>query len=163
MNASDAPRTIRFIDIENLTGTGCLCEDAVRVTQVFIDQVSPRCVGDHEVLAVSHERNAPAAFLGWNGSAQFLLRPGHDGADLALLAELENVEFLATRYNRVVIASGDHAFAPTITALKAAGIDVLVIGPVGHVARQVRLAAGPSCITYVTTPTDLAARHALAA
>lgn len=163
MDTSDAPRTIRFIDIENLAGTGRLCEDAVRVTQVFIDRLSPRRVGDHEVLAVSHERNAVAAFFGWSGSAQLLMRHGHDGADLALLTELDNLEFLATRYDRLVIASGDHAFAPAITALKAAGLDVLVIGPAGHVARQVRLAAGPSCITYVATPTELATHHALAA
>lgn len=157
------PRTIRLIDIENMAGTSQLSELLVRVTQVLIEQVAPKNVADHEVVAVSHDQNAQEAFFSWGGPAQFRLRQGHDGADLALLAELADIEFICARYDRVVIASGDRAFAPAITELTAAGVEVLVIAPAGHTSRAIRRAVPSTGLLYMRTPTDIAAQTALAA
>lgn len=153
MDANPKFRTMRLIDVENLAG-GPLTD--VAAIQALIEQVIPKGPGDQEVVAVSGDDNAIATFFVWNGPARFLLRRGHDGADLALLGELRDVAFLRARFERVVIASGDHAFAPAIAALMSAGMEVIVIGPTRGTAKSVR-AARPSAMKYLNPPVGHAA------
>ncbi|TNB74195.1 NYN domain-containing protein [Arthrobacter sp. BB-1] len=46
-------------------------------------------------------------------------------------------------YDRVVLASGDHAFAYAVAALKAEGVQVIVIRPDTGFSNRMRLVAGP--------------------
>ena len=69
-------------------------------------------------------------------------RHGPDGADTALLDVLGDLEWIAQRYDRVVIGSGDHCFAPVVMGLAQHGILAGVVAPKGSVSNSLgRLAA----------------------
>lgn len=62
---------------------------------------------------------------------------GIDGADRALLAEAAPA-FVSTHDDRVVVASGDHGFAPLVVELDAAGVWVCVVNRREALARRLR-------------------------
>lgn len=116
-------RTLHVVDIENLAGGsgGCADEAVARYRETV--RVAP---GDHAVIA-SGPTMLVAAAHAWPGACVRLGR-GLDGADDALLEELDP-GFVAAHYDRVVIGSGDHAFAPAVVALRRLGVAVIVVGP----------------------------------
>lgn len=121
-------RTLFVVDIENMVGSHDLSQGDVSKAQRRINRAVEAFEGDHTVIAASHH-NALAMFYGWAGSAQRLTRSGPDGADRALLESVADIQWVAERYQSVVVASGDHAFAFAVAALKAAGVAVIVIRP----------------------------------
>jgi hypothetical protein len=135
-------RSLYVIDIENMVGS---CElssaDAEKIRIRVHLTVAPRD-SDHTVIAASHY-NAPAAYFGWAGTAQRLARSGKDGADTALLDAISDAAWVADHYDRVVLASGDHAFTYAVAALKAEGVQVIVIRPDTGLSNRMRLVAGP--------------------
>ncbi|MGW1799206.1 NYN domain-containing protein [Streptomyces sp. NPDC001984] len=138
-------RALYLIDIENMA---CSCKVSVAEVAKIRTRVHAAVgpvLGDHTVIAASH-RNAPATYFGWTGSVQRLARSGKDGADTALLEVIEDAAWVASRYTRVVIASGDHAFAYAVAALKAAGCEVIVIPPDTGFSLKMRVAAGPDVV-----------------
>lgn len=138
-------RTLYLVDIENMVGRSELTGGEVAQAQNRIcTAVQPR-TGDHTVIAASHH-NALAMIYGWIGSAQRKMRSGIDGADLALLESVADIRWVAARYRRVVIASGDHAFAFAVASLRAAGVEVIVIRPDRGLSSAIRRAAGPNVV-----------------
>jgi hypothetical protein len=119
-----AGRTLHVIDIENLVGGSGA--GAAAVALVLSTYRSTVTVGadDHAIIGAGPTL-AVAAGLAWPG-ARLVLGRGVDGADRALLAAID-ADFVATHYDRVVIASGDHAFAPLVGALRSRGVAVAVI------------------------------------
>lgn len=163
MKTSSPPRSLRLIDAENMAGRSQLSSSAVRAAQARLERAAPRGAADHEVVAVSGTGNAREAFYSWAGPARFLLGKGHDGAEIALLAEVTDVEFIRSRYDRVVVASGDGRFASAVCALRSAGVEVLVIAPKGGTARSIRKAAGSDNIVYLASRSGAAAHAGHAA
>jgi hypothetical protein len=92
---------------------------------------------DQFVIACSHFAFTVIGFC-WPG-LQYLLRSGPDGADLALLAAARS-DRIAARFPRVVIASGDHIFAPAVTDLSTSGCQVTVASRRGRLSRMLELA-----------------------
>lgn len=135
-------RTLYLVDIENMACSSHLTHEDVARTQRRIHGAVEPQRGDHTVIAASHH-NALATYFGWTGSAQRRARSGHDGADMALLEVIEDIEWVVSRYQRVVVASGDHIFAFAVAQLKAAGLEVIVIPPDRGLSTEMRLAAGP--------------------
>lgn len=135
-------RTLYVIDVENMAGS---CElsavDVAKIRTRIHMTVEPRS-GDHTVIGASHF-NAAAAYFGWSGTVQRLARSGKDGADMALLDAISDVSWIADHYDRIVLASGDHAFAYAVAALKAEGVQVIVIRPDAGFSNRMRLVAGP--------------------
>jgi len=114
-------RTLHVIDIENLAGgSGGNAAAAIAAYRTTV-RVAP---GDHIVIGSGPTMLVEAAHA-WPG-ARVLLGRGLDGADRALLDELDP-GFVRTHYDRVVIASGDHAFGPLVAALRALAVVVLVV------------------------------------
>jgi hypothetical protein len=105
-----------------------------------------------EDLAViaSNGKLAMAAGLSWPGA---LLRIGRgaDGADLALLAEAP-LDWVASRFDRVVIGSGDGIFVDLVRQLRLHGRRVTVVGRSGSVAGKLRRAADVTLIPRFTGP-----------
>lgn len=132
-------RALFLVDLENLLGDP---SDYAGVAEAM-----GRCLiagrwvpGDHLVVA-GHPHLVLVARTATGLSFQALRAPrGPDGADRALLSALTPA-FLADRYHRVVIASGDHAFAGLAAELGGRGIPVWVVGRSGSVAAELRLAA----------------------
>lgn len=121
------PRTLYLVDLENVAGASEICYRDVATAQRRIQAAIPAGDGDQTVIAASHHNGA--ACLGWKGPVLRKWRSGPNGADLALLEHVEDIAWTADRFDRVVIASGDQAFALTVRALKNAGIDVVVVRP----------------------------------
>lgn len=139
-------RTLFLVDIENMVGSCDLSYGDVAQAQRRINgAVEPR-PGDHTVIAASHH-NALPMFYGWAGSAQRKVRSGQDGADKALLEAVADVQWIADRYQRVVVASGDNAFAFAVAALKTAGVTVIVIRPDLGFSPAMARAAGRSVVS----------------
>jgi hypothetical protein len=83
--------------------------------------------GDAVMVAVGTS-NAATAFFALPTSIQRLVGRGCDGADLALLAAGE-FDWARKCFERVIVASGDHIFAPRIQQWSSAGLPVeLVLG-----------------------------------
>ena len=123
-NINTAMRELHLIDIENELGSGQVkAEDIARFRSFYL-KANNVPADAHIVVAASSSQNLLEAAFGWPGVRTVWL-PGHDGADRALLeiAYEENVE---KRYEKVVIASGDHIFAEAAEALQDLGVRVKV-------------------------------------
>lgn len=138
-------RTLYLIDIENMVGRSALTISDVTKMQHRINSAIRPSEGDHTVIAASHH-NAPAMMFGWRGSAERKMQSGADGADRALLDSLNDIQWIAAHYQRVVITSGDHAFTFPVRSLNCAGIETLVIPPDIGCSGVLRRAAGTNLV-----------------
>ena len=137
-------RALHLIDIENLSQTMILTEELVtEVKHEYFLATRPN-PEDIFVVGVSHFNLAAASF-GWgSGTAQYLVRSGDDGADLALL-ELLSTPSTLKRFNKVVIASGDGIFFQSSQMLAKRGIETSYVARQDCVARTIFL-SGCECL-----------------
>ena len=139
-------RGLHVIDIENLAGDGKPSFDQIRAVQ---DSYASRLMFsalDQVVVASSHLTLLNAA-LAWP-HARYRIRSGPDGADLELLDVLEYEE-VAARFARVIIGSGDGAFARAAASLAAAGVRVIVVSRRGSLSARLAIAANE--VIYLDT------------
>lgn len=117
-------RSLLLVDLENLAGPNLT--GAHHLTRIASGILGASAVqpGDHVVVATNPRQllDARVAFPG----ARLLVGRGPDGADRALLADWEP-EDLARRYDRLVVASGDHAFASLAQDVRSLGVEVHVV------------------------------------
>jgi NYN domain len=133
-----AGRILHLIDLENLLGSADFSrEEAACVHRGYL-QVAPFGAIDQIVLATSHHA-AASAWFGWPATARRLVRSGQNGADLALLRVLAS-ESVASRFDRVVIGSGDGIFAYEAARLQTAGVAVTVVTLQAALSRQLGFA-----------------------
>src|SRR5687767_1286085 len=102
-------RTLHLLDLENLAGSPAPGRARLDLVAAAYRATMPVRDNDHVAVA-SDVRTALEAGLAWPG-ARLLAGRGPDGADRALLGATDPA-WAATHYDRVVIGSGDHAFAP---------------------------------------------------
>jgi hypothetical protein len=134
----DLGRVLHLVDVENLAGSADFSiEDAVRVHAEY-ERVAPIGSINQLILATSH-RAAPSAWFGFPAGARRLVRSGPHGADLALL-EVVKTEFVAARFQHVVLGSGDGIFAFMAAGLQAKGCGVTVLSRQESLSRELRLA-----------------------
>lgn len=122
---STRPRTLNLVDLENLVGGDMQAPLVREVWLQFVDVVETR-YDDHSTVAVSG-RHAAAAFFALPTGIQRVIganRP--DGADLALIDSVE-IAWVAANFGQVVIASGDHIFAPMARQFREAGLGVIQV------------------------------------
>jgi hypothetical protein len=147
----DNRRSIHLVDIENLVGSSVTSRvDVARVRSRY-DALAGVVPGDHVVIATG-KCAASAAWFGW-GPARRLLGPGIDGADRALLEVIE-CEQLVTRYQRVVVASGDGIFADACALLQSEGCAVTVVTRPEALSKRLRLAVRDIRLLYYLPPTS---------
>lgn len=118
-------RAIHLIDIENLMGGPRKGRERLR--WVIYDYRTAAGVGevDHPVIGVNPGL-VPMAYDSWR-SARLVTGGGPDGADKALLHAVKDHGFIRRRYYRLVIGSGDHAFADTAKMFVGYGLRVDVV------------------------------------
>src|SRR4051812_21791318 len=116
-----AGRTLHLIDAENLAGERHIDPTAVTAAgSTYRDHIA---VGAYDHVWVGcHPQLAYAVRQGWP-SARILIGHGPDGADNALLAAADQVD-LSSRFDRVVVASGDGIFAALVAGLRLRGLEV---------------------------------------
>jgi hypothetical protein len=121
---AESIRTLHLIDVENLVGGVAAGHDAVGPALEAYRRTITIGPEDHVVLGTGTEL-AFAAKAAWPG-ALLRIGKGLDGADRALLSVLDPA-FIASHYHRLVVASGDHAFAPMVADLRARRMAVVVV------------------------------------
>src|SRR5260370_334493 len=123
--------TLHLVDIENLAGAAI--PSLVQVMDVQDRYARSLAVGvdDQVVMAASHLGLVNAA-VGWP-HARYRVRSGPNGADLELLDVIWH-EDVATRFNHVVIGSGDGTFVTAAQALSDGGIWVTVVSRWGSLS-----------------------------
>jgi hypothetical protein len=77
-------------------------------------------------------------WFGW-GEARRVVRSGRDGADLALV-QIVDTENVASRFERVVIGSGDGIFAEPAARLQSLGASVTVVSRRESLSRELSFA-----------------------
>ena len=116
-------RTLHVVDVENLLGADHRQAGVTDVIEVL---------GQYEALV--GVRPSDLMFYGVNPNLFLTVhqatrrgtlcgQSGTDGADRALLDQVR-ADWVVGRFDRVCIASGDHAFAPLAADLRAAGVHV---------------------------------------
>ncbi len=134
-------RTIHLVDVDNLLGNpGTTDRQRIRTCLARYRARAGYTPGDHVIVATGcNGRHVLETELAWP-AAVHRRRAGKDGADLALLDDLDWV-IASGRYTRVVIGSGDHAFAPSVDRLLAANIRVDIVSDTRRLCRQLATAA----------------------
>lgn len=129
------PRTLTLMDLENLLG-GKVDTVAVREMWSEFGKVIDRRHDDHTCVAVSRH-HAATAFFGLPGDVQRIVgENGPDGADLALIQAVD-YDWIEANFGQVVLASGDHIFAPVAERLREVGLHVVQV--IGAGTSSVRL------------------------
>ena len=129
-------RTLVLVDIENLVGRSHVAPAETRyLARLARNIVLPQ--PSHTIVA-SSRFNAPNVVFDWP-NARFVLGRGPKAADLALISIIEN-EQLASRYDRVIIGSGDGIFAESVAQLAAQGVRVTALVGRGRLSTKLRLA-----------------------
>lgn len=133
-----AGRTLHLVDVENLMGGPLSGPLALRAAVTAYNALAPVQPGDHVIVGVNPQL-ALAVFDVWP-QARLVVRGGPDGADNALIAAVSDVAWTASRYDRLVVGSGDGIFSVVIAAYRAAGI------PVGVVSRPSSLSISTAAV-----------------
>lgn len=135
-------RALHFLDIENLCGSAIVT--ALQVEDALTDYQRVVGISDNDlVIIAANTTNAPTAYLTAHKmlSARFLPPTwGKDAADLTLIEAITSTPNI-TSFDTVIIASGDHIFAPVLANLAAQGVSTVAVGRIGAISPQVRMAA----------------------
>jgi hypothetical protein len=130
-------RTLILVDIENLS-----CDPRPQVTTVEPIRAALRRLGGggsaNQVVTACNHGTVLAVATGWP-DARHLARSGPDCADKALLDIALN-EDVACRFDQVILATGDGAFASAAAALAAAGVTVVAVSHRHTLSARLRLA-----------------------
>ncbi|MGP5623196.1 NYN domain-containing protein [Candidatus Corynebacterium faecigallinarum] len=137
-----APRSIHFLDLENLCDHAVLTEQLVEDT--LADYIRTVGIGDSDqVIIATNSHNAAVGYLAANRMLNARFLPpgtGRDAADLALIDAIDHTPNLNS-FATVVIGSGDHIFAFALARLATHGITATAVSRVRALSAQVRLAA----------------------
>jgi hypothetical protein len=131
-------RALHLVDIENLAGGSAAPTGAVRDALRSYERVVRFGADDHRVVAGGRHVVYPVRDR-WPGAA---VRParGVDGADRVLVGWARPSEVVG-RYDRVVVASGDHAFVDLVIELDAFGLEVGVVSRPEALSRRLERVA----------------------
>ena len=123
-------RTLHLVDVENLTGPGGDTASALRGYQRRLVRAH-----DHVIVAAAPK----TAFVAKQTMPGSLVRAarGKDGADLALLREID-VADVKRRFDRVVLVSGDGIFADLVAILRSLGLAVVIVARPESLSKRVR-------------------------
>jgi hypothetical protein len=132
------PRSLHLVDLENLVGGPRRAGQWLRPTVHAYEAVAPVGPADQVIAAadITLWRRSAFDLPGW----RYLPGRGPDGADRALLDEAPPA-WVADRFERLVIGSGDRAFAPLALAVRAAGREVVAVARPRQLSAALRRAA----------------------
>lgn len=135
----DTVRSFHLIDIENLAGDGLPAIDDAELWLRRYVAVSRWQPGDLTVIAANRWLGGRLCFAVPRAlSHRFVLAPaGRDAADRALMEAADAID-AAHRFDRVVLGSGDHYFAPLAEICRAAGTPFEVVAGKGKVSWRLR-------------------------
>lgn len=137
---SQSKRVKVYVDLENACGGSLLVRDYEKLIRRSILEIRECCTTQVTYsVGPTAISNCPELIWNW-GFARFLPGRGIDGADLALLAAIQNEPFRAN-YDSLVLVSGDHIFADEISHLNSTGVSTTVIAHEFSLSSQLRKVA----------------------
>lgn len=142
-------RALHLVDIENLAG-GPFNSERLESLAGYLCMAGWE-PGDLTYVAANRLLIKRLCFEARPLPCQWLIGEGKDGADLALL-HAAPVDWVADRFSRLNIGSGDHIFAELATAAAARGTQVTVISRPGSLSRILGKAAHH--VLHLATPTN---------
>lgn len=107
--------------------------------------------GDHPVIGVNPKLR-PATDDAWP-SARVVSRGGSNGADIKLIEWVRNHGWIAARYHRIVVGSGDGDFLEVVKVFRRYGLSVEVVSRRQCLSRELGRAAS---LVRILPETDLA-------
>ena len=117
-----AGRALHLVDIENLMGGPEAGVVALhRAVSDYRDAV-PITDGDHVVIGANPQLGVVAKAC-WQ-SARLVVGGGPDGADTALLGTVKDTDWVAARYDLIVVGSGDGIFEVVARKFRLCGLAV---------------------------------------
>ena len=137
-------QTIHLIDIENLAGGPRAGVLAFYQALECYRYTGPVASGDRVVIGASPQvgRQVKPLIRCFWPSAELYTRGGPNGADIALIEQVNNVRSIAARFDRIIIGSGDSDFAPVVRVYIARGLAVDVASRQGSLSPKLEDAAG---------------------
>ena len=137
---SQAKRVKVYVDLENACGGSLMVRDYQKfIRQSILDM--RQCYTTQVTYSVGPNAISSCPELIWDwGFARFLPARGIDGADLALLAAIQNEPF-RVNFDSLVLVSGDHIFTNEISHLNSIGISTTVIAQRLSLSNQLRKVA----------------------
>ena len=132
-------RALALVDIENLAGTAQPTAELIREIESIFYSTAQMNKISQTYISCNH---LAGFYVGtsWERSCKLCFRSGEDGADLALLEQIDAIPNLKD-FNYVVIGSGDHIFAPLARKLTSQGHFVHVISGAGGLSHELRSSA----------------------
>ena len=125
-------RTLHLVDLENLIGDPAAKGPIVGETYARYRSLAGWRRGDQSVVAANPSLLGELAFV-VDPLVALRVARGEDGADLHLLAAAPP-EWVAKRFGRLVIGSGDHIFARRARTIRDLGVQVTVVSRIDALA-----------------------------
>ena len=132
-------RRLVLVDVENVAGGAVTTHAATSWARLVVDSTLAVMDDEQVVIGTSHCGLFHVKDV-WP-HARVEVRSGPDGADLELLDVL-TTEDLATRFDEVVLVSGDGIFTEAVADLGRRGVRVVVAAWSTGFSRSLQLAAG---------------------
>lgn len=125
-------RCLHAIDLENLGGGSRYADDMPLVWRTYQTAIGVQ-PGDHAIIAAGV--TVATRLIGLDlRNVQLRFGRGIDGADNALLDAIDITHY-AKRFNTIIIASGDHAFAPLAQKARQLGMRTWMVAGRGLPSR----------------------------
>jgi hypothetical protein len=136
--SGDLGRSLHLVDIENLVGAPTSWHpDRIRATFDAYLQTATWRPGDSLVVAANPSFMKMLAFDLVEMAHRPLCAWGKDAADQLLLGAVP--ADVGSRFRRLVVGSGDHAFAPLVSSLRGR-IETLVVTAAGLISADLYVA-----------------------
>jgi hypothetical protein len=136
--SGDLGRSLHLVDIENLVGAPTSWHpDRIRATFDAYLQTATWRPGDSLVVAANPSFMKMLAFDLVGMAHRALCAWGKDAADQLLLGAVP--ADVGARFGRIVVGSGDHAFAPLVASLRGR-IETLVVTAAGLISADLYVA-----------------------
>lgn len=143
-------RRLIAVDIENIVGGAVLSSAAAMSARNEIEARLGIC--DDEIVVVGTSHIGALNTKGAWGSARVVWGSGPDGADLALLREMD-ADWIADRFEELVLVSGDNIFSDLVYRVAHKGVPVTVVARDGHCSTRLRMVATDTML--LLPPNDL--------
>lgn len=139
----DRDRALHLIDLENLCGDpGAPPPVALGVLEAYLACAGWR-PGDQAVIAANARLVLGVAYHLPVPASVHAVR-GADGAELVLLAGAAP-EWVAARFGRLCVGSGDHLFTDRVVEVRRRGVRVRVVSRADALSRRLAAAASEVC------------------
>lgn len=143
-------RKLVLVDLDNLLGCDPRRAGASSYRQAYADLVERVGIEATDLVVIGVPPHAAWEARAVAPAARIVTRSGPDGAEIRLLHELADADFVERRFTEVVVASGDHRFVDAIAILNHRDVITTVAAIPTQLSTRLRLVA--QHLVWLTRP-----------